>query len=77
MNPTQDKMLAEHDPSQTLLQQVVGVFLTVIAALGTWIARLKVSLKQEENRKGITERRCREIIREELRSELDWRFGKP
>jgi len=75
MSTTPSKMLAEHDPSQTLLQQIVGGLLAIIAALGTWVAKLK-------GEKGVSESRVHEIIRQDVRKiiqeELNARqFGRP
>ena len=70
MSTTPQKMLADHDPNQTILQQVVGGFLALVAALSAWIAKLK-------REKGLSERELRRIIREEVAAEIAWRFGKP
>lgn len=70
MSTNAPKMLADHDPNQTLLQQVVGGFLAIIAALAAWIAKLR-------REKGLSEREIRRIIREEVAAEIAWRFGKP
>ncbi len=70
MSTNAPKMLAEHDPGQTLLQQVVAGFLAIVSALALWIARLR-------GQKGLTEQQIRRIIREEVASEIAWRFGKP
>ncbi len=66
MSSTPNKMLAEHDPSQTLLQQVVGGFLALVAAMAAWIAKLKAQ-------RGLTEQQIRRIIREEIAEEFRWR----
>ncbi len=70
MSTHSPKMLADHDPNQTLLQQVVGGFLALVGALAAWIAKLK-------REKGLSEREIRRIIREEVAAEIAWRFGKP
>ena len=70
MSTNAPKMLADHDPSQTLFQQVVGGFLALVAALSAWIAKLR-------REKGLSEREIRRIIREEVAAEIAWRFGKP
>ncbi len=67
MSTRVEKMLAEHDPGQTLLQQVVGGFLAIIAAMAAWIAKLRRD-------RGLTERRVRQIIQEELEAR---QFGRP
>jgi len=64
-------MLADQDPNQNLLQQVVGGFLAIVAGLVAWIAKLKAQ-------RGLTEHQIRKIIREEIAEEFRWRqYGPP